>query len=232
VAAEIWILLLLLASAVAAAAGYAYARRGVPSQSDLEALQNELDAARKQAEKVQADVSGHFEQSAVLFGRLAHDYRAFLEHFSKSAQELGISESMAHELLQRADQPLLGQDEDVIDTQASSGAPITQTAASADTETAGSEETAAGDEDGTASADMVAESQLPEPDTEATPAVTDAASEPKAQEPEPPLMEDVVADPEAVASKVVDVNLEPMDADAQPGEEEREEKSRSAGQTG
>ena len=108
---------------------------------------------------------------------------------------------------------------------------MTQTATSADTEPAAAETLAAGDEDDTTSADMVAESLLPEPDAEARPPVTGAASESPAQEPEPPLMEDVVAaeaEAEAVASKVVDVDLEPAAADA----ERSQEKSRSAGQTG
>lgn len=67
----------------------------------------ELAAARAQAARVQAGVSTHFEQSAVLFGRLAQGYRDFLEHFSESAQALGISEARAHELLDQIAQPLI-----------------------------------------------------------------------------------------------------------------------------
>ena len=62
----------------------------------------------------------HFEQSALLFGRLAHDYREFLEHFSESAKDLGIDEMRARELLERADLPLLGDNRNVIDAEADS----------------------------------------------------------------------------------------------------------------
>jgi uncharacterized membrane-anchored protein YhcB (DUF1043 family) len=115
VAAEFWILLIILASAAAAGAGFMYARRGAPSQSEIDSLQQELETARRQATAVQDNVTGHFEQSALLFGRLAHDYRAFLEHFSESAKDLGIDEVKARELLERADLPLLGHNRDVID---------------------------------------------------------------------------------------------------------------------
>jgi len=220
VPAEIWILLLVLASAIAAWAGFFYARRGVPTQAQLDALRNELAAAQQKAEKVQADVTGHFEQSAVLFGRLAHDYRAFLEHFSTSAQELGISESMARELLQRADQPLLGQDADVVDT---------QPAEHAETPTLSADEAAE------SSADMLAESQLPE------------AKQAAQGEAEPPLMEDVVtgstaADKQAdtaleetpTTSRLVDVELPPSAEQSEPVDEKAEDmaedkKTRHAG---
>ena len=114
-AAEIWILLIILASAVAAGAGFFFARRGAPSRSEIDSLQEELEVARKQATTVQDNVTGHFEQSALLFGRLAHDYRDFLEHFSESAKDLGIDEVRARELLERADLPLLGDNRNVID---------------------------------------------------------------------------------------------------------------------
>jgi uncharacterized membrane-anchored protein YhcB (DUF1043 family) len=107
VSVEIWILLLVAASAVAAALGYAFARRAAPSQAELESLTEELAQARGEAEAVQSSVNEHFEQSAVLFGKLAKDYREFLEHFSESAQELGLSEGRARELLEQGFQPLL-----------------------------------------------------------------------------------------------------------------------------
>ncbi len=113
--AEIWIVLLLLTAAAAAAAGFAWARRGAPKRSEVDALEAELASAREEAAAVQANVTTHFEQSAMLFGKLAQDYRAFLEHFSQSAQQLGLSEITARELLERADQPLLGQVDEVID---------------------------------------------------------------------------------------------------------------------
>ncbi len=116
-AAEIWILLIILTSAVAAGAGFAFARRGAPSQTEIDSLQQELELARKQATAVQDNVTEHFEQSALLFGRLAHDYRDFLEHFSESAKDLGIDEVRARELLERADLPLLGDNRNVIDAE-------------------------------------------------------------------------------------------------------------------
>ena len=111
---EVWIVLLLLASGGSAWIGYTYARRQGPSQSDLDALEAELDEARQQAESVQANVNEHFEQSAILFGRLANDYREFIDHFSSSAQSLGLSEGRARELLEQGFQPMLTH-EDVID---------------------------------------------------------------------------------------------------------------------
>jgi uncharacterized membrane-anchored protein YhcB (DUF1043 family) len=115
VAVEFVIALVLLTALLSALAGYALARRGGPRRSQLDELQRELETAEQRAEEVQANVTGHFEQSAVLFGQLARDYRSFLEHFSESAQALGISEVKARELLARADQPLLGQTDAVIE---------------------------------------------------------------------------------------------------------------------
>lgn len=108
--AELWIVLLLVASAVSAWIGFAYARRSGPSPADVEALESALDEARAQAEGVQANVNEHFEQSALLFGRLAKDYREFLDHFSASAQALGLSESRARELIEQGFQPVLTHD--------------------------------------------------------------------------------------------------------------------------
>lgn len=112
--ADIWIVLILLTAAASGAAGFFISRRGAPSQSDIDALEAKLEQARSEAEAVQSDVTTHFEQSAALFGRLAGNYREFLEHFSESAQKLGLSEVMARELLQRADQPLLGHSVEVV----------------------------------------------------------------------------------------------------------------------
>jgi uncharacterized membrane-anchored protein YhcB (DUF1043 family) len=107
VSIEFWIILLVVASAVSAWIGFTYARRGGPTQAELDALEQELDQARQQAETVQSGVNEHFEQSAVLFGNLAKDYREFLEHFSDSAQSLGLPASRARELLEQGFQPLL-----------------------------------------------------------------------------------------------------------------------------
>lgn len=87
--------------------GFFAGRRSAPTQQRLEALEKERDAARSEAERVQAEVARHFEQSARMFGRLADDYRGFFEHFARTAQSLGLSEGRARELLQRADPRLV-----------------------------------------------------------------------------------------------------------------------------
>ena len=124
---EVWIAIVLAASGLSGWIGYAYARKGAPKQSELDAMAAELDAARQQAESVQANVSEHFEQSAVLFGKLAADYREFLDHFSASAQNLGLSEARARELIEQGFQPLLTHeaidDTVVADTTAETEAP-------------------------------------------------------------------------------------------------------------
>lgn len=103
---ELWIGLLVTLG-VGGIIGWVTARRGVPKRSELDALQQKLDAAHAETEEIRTGVGDHFEQSAVLFGRLAQDYRAFIEHFSKSAQALGISELRARELLEQASAPLV-----------------------------------------------------------------------------------------------------------------------------
>jgi uncharacterized membrane-anchored protein YhcB (DUF1043 family) len=103
---ELWIGLLATLG-IGGIIGWVTARRGVPKRSELDALQQKLDAAHAETEEIRTGVGDHFEQSAVLFGRLAQDYRAFIEHFSESAQALGISELRARELLEQASQPLV-----------------------------------------------------------------------------------------------------------------------------
>jgi uncharacterized membrane-anchored protein YhcB (DUF1043 family) len=104
---EIWIVLLLAGCAVSGWVGYAVAARGRPTRDEVKTLEEALEEARAQAETVQANVNEHFEQSAVLFGRLAKDYREFLDHFSDSAKNLGLSEGRARELLERGFRPVL-----------------------------------------------------------------------------------------------------------------------------
>jgi uncharacterized membrane-anchored protein YhcB (DUF1043 family) len=104
---EVWIVIVLLASGLSGWIGYAYAKKDAPKQSDIDAMTAELEEARGQAESVQANVSEHFEQSAMLFGKLAADYREFLDHFESSAQNLGLSEARARELIEQGFQPLL-----------------------------------------------------------------------------------------------------------------------------
>ncbi|MGE0624093.1 MAG: DUF1043 family protein [Pseudomonadales bacterium] len=104
---EIWIVLLLAVAGLSGWAGYFLASRRAPKRAELDALAAELDEARRRAESVQAGVDEHFEQSARLFGKLAGDYREFLEHFAGSAQSLGLSETRTRELVQQSFQPLL-----------------------------------------------------------------------------------------------------------------------------
>jgi uncharacterized membrane-anchored protein YhcB (DUF1043 family) len=109
---EVWIVIVLAASALSGWIGYAYARKDAPKQSELDEMAAELEAARVQAQSVEANVNEHFEQSAMLFGKLAADYREFLDHFSASAQNLGLSEARARELIEQGFQPLLTHEED------------------------------------------------------------------------------------------------------------------------
>ena len=104
---EVWIVILVAASALSGGIGYYFARKSAPKQSDIEALTAELEEARKSSASVASNVNEHFEQSALLFGKLAADYREFLDHFSSSAQSLGLSESRARELIEQGFQPLL-----------------------------------------------------------------------------------------------------------------------------
>lgn len=100
--AQYW-LLVVAGVIVALVLGFYAGRRSAPTQQRLEALETERDEARTEAERVQGEVARHFEQSARMFGRLADDYRSFFEHFARTAQNLGLSEGRARELLQRAD---------------------------------------------------------------------------------------------------------------------------------
>ena len=132
----IWILLIVAASGLSALMAFLLARRGVPRKAEIEALQAELASAQVSADEVQTNVSEHFERSALLFGKLAKDYREFLEHFSDSAQALGLSETRARELLEQGYQPLLTHtDSDLIAPAASNEAP-----AASEEEPAASEE--------------------------------------------------------------------------------------------
>lgn len=122
---EIWIALLVVVAALSGWAGYFWASRGAPKRAELEALAAELDEARRRADAVQTGVDEHFEQSARLFGKLAGDYREFLEHFAGSAQALGLSESRTRELVQQSFQPLLTHEVDdlVVAAEAGTGTP-------------------------------------------------------------------------------------------------------------
>jgi len=104
--AEYWTLLV-VAAVGAAAAGFVVGRVTAAGEQRVRALEKERDAARAEAASVRAEVGTHFEESARMFGRLANDYRSFFEHFARTAQNLGMSEGRARELLHRADPRLV-----------------------------------------------------------------------------------------------------------------------------
>ena len=103
---EYWMLFIVCAAA-GLVVGFLAGRSSAPRQRRVEELAHERDAARAEAEHVRQEVSSHFEQSARMFGRLADDYRSFFEHFAQTAQNLGLSEGRARELLRQADPRLI-----------------------------------------------------------------------------------------------------------------------------
>ena len=104
--AEYWILAI-LAVGLALVVGFVGGRMSSANQRQVEAMQKERDTAREEAEAVRAEVSRHFEESARMFGKLAGDYRAFFQQFAQTAQNLGLSEGRARQLLQQADPSLV-----------------------------------------------------------------------------------------------------------------------------
>lgn len=129
---EVWIVIVLAASGLSGWIGYAYARKGAPKQSELDALAAELEEARGAHESVQSNVNEHFEQSALLFGKLAADYREFLDHFSSSAQSLGLSESRARELIEQGFQPLLTHEGETVEAEGATSKAATASAEEAE----------------------------------------------------------------------------------------------------
>jgi len=109
-AIEYWILIIVAAVIVAALLGFYAGRASAPAERRIREMARERDAARSEAEEVRGEVARHFDESARMFGRLAQDYRAFFEHFAETAQNLGMSEGRARELLHRAD-PGIAEDE-------------------------------------------------------------------------------------------------------------------------
>lgn len=102
-----WLLLMLAAVVTTGCVCYLLGRRDSSQQREIDRLEAELSQEREQAERLRAGVGSHFERSAVLFGSLARDYRAFLDHFSASARELGLSQGRTEELLEEVARPLL-----------------------------------------------------------------------------------------------------------------------------
>jgi len=102
-----WLLLMLAAVVTTGCVCYLLGRRDSSQQREIDRLEAELSQEREQAERLRAGVGSHFERSAALFGSLARDYRAFLDHFSASARELGLSQGRTEELLEEVARPLL-----------------------------------------------------------------------------------------------------------------------------
>lgn len=134
--AEYWVLSI-IAIVFALVAGFIGGRMSAPRQRRVEAMEQERDAAREEAEAVRAEVNRHFEESARMFGRLASDYRTFFQQFAQTAQNLGLSEGRARELLEEADPNLVARQAGRSD----SAAPAS-TAAGEPGATAGKESTA------------------------------------------------------------------------------------------
>lgn len=93
--------------AVALGIGFFLGRRTAPTQGEVQTAQKERDEACAEVDRVRGEVARHFEESANMFGRLADDYRTFFEQFAQTAQNLGLSEGRARELLQQADPKLV-----------------------------------------------------------------------------------------------------------------------------
>lgn len=111
---EIWVSLIIVAAIAAALAGFLAGRMSAAGEKEVRAMAAERDAAKQEADNMRSEMSHHFEESARMFGRLASDYRSFFEHFAKTAQNLGMSEGRARELLEQAD-PRLAERDDAID---------------------------------------------------------------------------------------------------------------------
>jgi uncharacterized membrane-anchored protein YhcB (DUF1043 family) len=117
---EFWIGLVVATGVAFFIGRWSASKRADALKTRLDSLQAELNTTREQAEAdlalarekaaaVEEGVTNHFEQSATLFGKLAQDYRAFFEHFSTSAQQLGVSEGVARKLLAQLDEPLISE---------------------------------------------------------------------------------------------------------------------------
>lgn len=103
---EYWVLSI-IAIMVALVIGFVGGRLSAPRHRQVEAMEQERDSAREEAEAVRAEVNRHFEESARMFGKLASDYRTFFQQFAQTAQNLGLSEGRARELLEEADPNLV-----------------------------------------------------------------------------------------------------------------------------
>jgi len=118
---EYWVLIIIVAAVIAAVAGFFGGRATAAGEKEVRTMAAERDAAKNEADEMRAEMGRHFEESARMFGRLANDYRSFFEHFAQTAQNLGMSEGRARELLQQAD-PRLAESENAVDVAAGEGA--------------------------------------------------------------------------------------------------------------
>lgn len=205
---ELWIALF-ASLAIGTTVGFIIAKRNAPKKSELDALRDQLHAAQTETAEVREGVSDHFEQSAVLFGRLAQDYRSFIEHFSESAQTLGISEGHARELLEQASQPLVGHD--AADTDAIEGAAV---ASVSDIEEATDVEDTVAAESGSAAAES--EETEPEPalaDPDELLDLSQAVTPADVSESTEPVTEEITSVDKLAESSVAEVNFEPPERD-------------------
>lgn len=129
---EYWVLSI-IAIVLALVAGFIGGRMSAPRQRRVEAMEQERDAAREEAEAVRAEVNRHFEESARMFGKLASDYRVFFQQFAQTAQNLGLSEGRARELLEEADPNLVARQTGSADSAATPGTDHTSTPSTVDT---------------------------------------------------------------------------------------------------
>lgn len=138
---EYWVLSI-IAIVLALVAGFIGGRMSAPRQRRVEAMEQERDAAREEAEAVRAEVNRHFEESARMFGKLASDYRTFFQQFAQTAQNLGLSEGRARELLEEADPSLVARQAGRSDS-AASAASVSASTATGEPEATSTEEAAA-----------------------------------------------------------------------------------------
>ncbi|NJN50829.1 MAG: DUF1043 family protein [Gammaproteobacteria bacterium] len=106
---SLWMLLgiVLAAGALCGSAGFLLGRKTGHDSKRIAALEADLAAQRNTLESVNTGINSHFEESAKLFGQLAQDYRAFFEHFTDSAAQLGLSARRAEQIRVEVETQLL-----------------------------------------------------------------------------------------------------------------------------
>jgi uncharacterized membrane-anchored protein YhcB (DUF1043 family) len=101
---------------VGGAAGFAVGRRTATDVKRIASLEAEITSQREALDRVNAGINSHFEESAKLFGQLAQDYRAFFDHFTASATDLGLSERRAEAIRAAVETKLLADKPDAAGT--------------------------------------------------------------------------------------------------------------------